>query len=49
MKNENQVVIRFSNPALERIDPTTAFFFAPHTVSALLLGGLRCVTRAHTR
>jgi hypothetical protein len=34
------VVIRFGSqhPALERIDPNTAFLYAPHTVSTLLLG-----------
>jgi hypothetical protein len=37
---DEAVVVRFSSqhPALERIDPTTAFLYAPHTVSALALG-----------
>lgn len=26
------------HPALRELDPTTAFFYAPHTVSALLAG-----------
>lgn len=34
------VVIRFGSqhPALQQIDPNTASLYAPHTVSALLLG-----------
>ena len=39
VKASKGVVIRFGHPALERIDPTTSFLYAPHTVSALLVGG----------
>jgi hypothetical protein len=38
-KASKGVVIRFGHPALERIDPSTSFLYAPHTVSALLVGG----------
>lgn len=38
MTVRDKVVIRFGHPALEQIDPNTAFLYAPHTVSALLLG-----------
>lgn len=38
-KASRGVVIRFGHPALEQIDPSTSFLYAPHTVSALLVGG----------